>query len=115
MSNITTLSPNKEKKRPSVSSKCLLNIKSIVTQNVSLNSNNKTACLRSPTSILPPLPLVDSLVSSKESLNHLVDIKENEENKRNKSQSFSNQNILIEYLQKSDSKKSTNKQISTTK
>jgi hypothetical protein len=77
MSNITKLSPDKEKKRPSVSSKCLLNIKSIVTQNVSLNSNNKNTCLRSPTSILPPLPLIDSLISSKESINHLDDIEEN--------------------------------------
>jgi len=112
MSSINTLSSNKEKKRPSVSSKCLLNIKSIVTQNVSLNSNNKNLCLRSSTSILPPLPLVDSLISSKESINHLNDI---EENKQIKSQAFSNENLSIEYLQKSDLKKLSNKQISTTK
>jgi hypothetical protein len=112
MSSINTLSSNKEKKRPSVSSKCLLNIKSIVTQNVSLNSNNKNLCLRSSTSILPPLPLVDSLISSKESINHLNDI---EENKRIKLQAFSNENLSIEYLQKSDLKKLSNKQISTTK
>jgi len=77
MSNITTLSTDKEKKRPSVSSKCLLNIKSIVAQNVSLNSNNKNTYLRSSTSILPPLPLIDSLT-----INHLDDI---EEDKRIKS------------------------------
>jgi len=77
MSSINTLSSNKEKKRPSVSSKCLLNIKSIVAQNVSLNSNNKNTYLRSSTSILPPLPLIDSLT-----INHLDDI---EEDKRIKS------------------------------
>jgi len=77
MSNLTTLSTDKEKKRPSVSTKCLLNIKSIVAQNVSLNSNNKNTYLRSSTSILPPLPLIDSLT-----INHLDDI---EEDKRIKS------------------------------
>jgi hypothetical protein len=95
---IPVLSPNKEKKRPSVSTKCLLNIKSIVTQNVSLNSNNKNAHLRSSISNPPPLPLVDLLVTSKESIHHVNDTKDIEEKKRNKLQS--NRNVLMEYLQK---------------
>jgi len=104
MSSETTLSPDKEKKRPSVSSKCLLNIKTIVTQQVSSNRNNKNLCLRSPTSILPPLPLVNSLVPLKESSNHFNGAKTAEEKKRKKSQSLPNRNILIECLQKSSNK-----------
>ncbi|CAF4225344.1 unnamed protein product, partial [Rotaria sp. Silwood2] len=113
MSNVTSLSPDKNKKRPSVSSKCLLNIKSIVTQNVSTNSNHKTACLCSPTSILAPLPLVDPLLSSKDSINNLNNTKEIEEKNQKKSQSFPNKNILIECIQKSDLKKISDKQITT--
>jgi hypothetical protein len=109
MSNVT-LSPDKVNKRPSplrpfVSSKCLLNLKSIVTQNVSSNSHNKTPvstekqnlCQHLPTSIFPPLPLVDSLLPLLDSNNHVEDI---EENKRKKSHSSPNRNILNEYLQK---------------
>ncbi|CAF3418912.1 unnamed protein product [Rotaria sp. Silwood1] len=115
MSNLTSLSPDKKnKKRPSVSSKCLLNIKSIVAHNVSANSNNKTACLHSPTSILPPLPLVNSLISSKDSINNLDNTKEIEEKSRKKSQSFPNKNILIECIQKSDLHNTSEKQIITT-
>jgi hypothetical protein len=102
MSNLTTLSVNKEKKRPSVSSKCLLNIKSIVAQNVSVNSNNKHVSLRSSTAILPPLPLE----VLKESIKHVDNRKNSEEKNRNKSQ---------EYIAKIDSKKSSNKQIDTKK
>ncbi|CAF1016011.1 unnamed protein product [Rotaria sordida] len=113
MSNTISLSPDKNRKRPSVSSKCLLNIKSIVTQNVSINNNNKTACLRSPTSIPPPLPVINSLISSKDSINNFDNTKEIENKNRKKSQSFPNQNILIECIKKSDLKKTFDQQIST--
>jgi hypothetical protein len=115
MSNVTRLSADKEKKRPSVSSKCLLNIKSIVSQNVSSNTTNKNACLHSPTSAFPPLPLMDVTQTSKESINHLNDREEMDEKKQKKSQSFPNRNVLIEYLQKTDVKKPSNRQISATK
>ena len=82
-------------------------------QNVSLNTNNKNACLHSPTSIFPPLPLM--IKTSKESINHLNDSEEMDEKKRKKSQSLPNRNVLTEYLQKSDVKKTSNKQISATK
>ncbi len=97
MSNIPVVSPNKEKKRPSVSSKCLLNIKSIVIQNVSLNNNNKNVSIRSSASTLPPLPLE----SPKESIDRL----EIEEKKANKVQLIPNRNILNEVLHKSSDKK----------
>jgi hypothetical protein len=97
MSNIPVVSPNKEKKRPSVSSKCLLNIKSIVIQNVSLNNNNKNVSIRSSASTLPPLPLE----SPKESIDRL----EIEEKKANKIQLIPNRNILNEVLHKSLDKK----------
>lgn len=74
MSDINTLSPTKEKKRPSVSSKCLLNIKSLITQNVSLNTQNKNSSLRLSTTLLPPLPLIDSLITTKE-LNNEIHLK----------------------------------------
>jgi hypothetical protein len=99
MSNIPVVSPNKEKKRPSVSSKCLLNIKSIVIQNVSLNNNNKNVSIRSSASTLPPLPLE----SPKESIDRL----EIEEKKANKVQLIPNRNILNEVLHKSSDKKNS--------
>jgi hypothetical protein len=99
MSNIPVVSPNKEKKRPSVSSKCLLNIKSIVIQNVSLNNNNKNVSIRSSASTLPPLPLE----SPKESIDRL----EIEEKKANKIQLIPNRNILNEVLHKSSDKKNS--------
>ena len=78
MSNLTNIPVNKEKRRPSVSSKSLLNIKSIITQNISLNTNNKNISLHSSTtSILPPLPLINSLISSNESMKCLDKIEEN--------------------------------------
>jgi hypothetical protein len=91
MSNIPVLTPSKEKKRPSVSSKCLLNIKSIITQNVSLNNNNRNVS----TSTFPPLPLV----SSKESIDH-VEIEDK------KSKLIPNRNVLNDVLHKSLEKKS---------
>jgi len=99
MSNIPVVSPNKEKKRPSVSSKCLLNIKSIVIQNVSLNNNNKNVSIRSSASTLPPLPLE----SPKESIDRL----EIEEKKATKVQLIANRNILNEVLHKSSDKKNS--------
>lgn len=89
---ITKPSPNKEKKRPHVSSKFLLNIKSIVSQNVSLNTHNKN-------SSTPPLPLVDSLIIPKQ-LND------------RKLKPISNENISKE---KKHLKKSPKKQINATK
>jgi hypothetical protein len=115
MSHVTRLSPDKDKKRPSVSSKCLLNIKSIVAHNVSSNTTNKNACLRSSTSTLPPLPLIDLSIIPKENINHFDDRKDIEEKKRKKSQSFPNRNVLTEYLQKTDLKKTSNKHSNTTK
>ncbi|CAF0882488.1 unnamed protein product [Adineta steineri] len=96
-SNVTTLSPEKEKKRPSVSVKCLLNIKSIVTQNISSNRNSRNSL----TSTLPPLPLVDPLVSPKQSINHSNSTKEIEEATSKTLQSSSNQNVVIKCLEKS--------------
>ncbi|UJR26729.1 hypothetical protein I4U23_008044 [Adineta vaga] len=100
MSNVTTLSPNKEKKRPSVSSKCLLNIRSIVTQNVSSNRNNKNSSIQSSTSTLPPLPLTDSIIPLKESIDDVIrSAKENKGKKQTKSPTLPNRNVLTECLQ----------------
>ncbi|CAF0887602.1 unnamed protein product [Adineta steineri] len=96
-SNVPTVSPDKEKKRPFVSVKCLLNIKSIVTQNISSNRNSRNSL----TSTLPPLPLVDPLVSPKQSINHSSSTKEIEEATSKNLQSPSNQNVVIKCLEKS--------------
>ena len=71
MSNVTTLSADQGKKRPSVSSKCLLNIKSIVAQNVSANRNTRNSSFH-----LAPLPLADDKISPKEPINHADSVKD---------------------------------------
>jgi hypothetical protein len=58
---------------------------------------------------------MDVTQTSKESINHLNDREEMDEKKQKKSQSLPNRNVLIEYLQKSDVKKPSNRQISATK
>lgn len=85
MSEISSSSSIKEKKRPSVSPKCLLNIKSIVTHNVSLNNNHRILSIRAP----PPLPLAVGT----ESIDH-------QENQRKKSQLSSSADLANELIQK---------------
>ena len=58
---------------------------------------------------------MDVTQTSKESINHLNDREVIDEKKRKKSQSFPNRNVLMEYLQKSDVKKTSNRQINATK
>lgn len=89
MSNVTTLSADQGKKRPSVSSKCLLNIRSIVTQNVSANRNSRNSSLH-----LAPLPLADDKIPSKEPINQVDSAKERQ----------SKLNAVIESLQTSSTK-----------
>ncbi|CAF1453084.1 unnamed protein product [Adineta ricciae] len=89
MSNVTTLSADQGKKRPSVSSKCLLNIKSIVAQNVSANRNSRNSPLH-----LAPLPLADDKIPSKEPIGHVDGVKDRK----------SKLNAAIESLQTSSMK-----------
>ena len=67
MSEIHSISSIKEKKRPSVSPKCLLNIKSIVTHNVSSNNNPRNISSRSAP---PPLPLAVAKELNDQDENH---------------------------------------------
>ncbi|CAF3653405.1 unnamed protein product [Rotaria socialis] len=114
MSSETHTSPEKIKKRPSVSSKCLLTIKSIVTQNVSANSSNKTRGIRSPISATAPLPLVDSFVSTKDSNKHSDNVKEIDERNRKKPQIVSTRRIVIDSKNNFDLKKASDREIITT-
>ncbi|CAF5139134.1 unnamed protein product, partial [Rotaria magnacalcarata] len=114
MSSETHTSPEKIKKRPSVSSKCLLTIKSIVAQNVSANSSNKTRGIRLPISAPAPLPLVDSFVSTKDSNKHSDNVKEIDERNRKKPQTVSTRSIVIDSKNNSDLKKASDREIITT-
>jgi hypothetical protein len=90
MSDETLLS-NKERKRPNVSSKSLLNLKSIITQNVTLNENKCS------------------------SFQPNDDFDEIKNKKRKKSQTYPNSNVLIEYLTKPDLKQLSTRRIITSK
>jgi hypothetical protein len=90
MSNEILLS-NKERKRPNVSSKSLLNLKSIITQNITLNENKCS-------SFQP---------------NDDDDFDEIKNKKRKKSQTYPNPNVLIEYLTKPDLKQLSTRRIIT--
>jgi len=89
---------NTERKRPNVSSKSLLNLKSIITQNVTSNNNIEK--------------LNEYKVSSPQPND---DFDEIENKKRKKSQTYPNRNVLIEYLTKPDLKKSSTQRIITSK
>ena len=116
MSNVTTLSPDKIQKRPSVSSKSLLNIRSIIAQNVSANTVNRNTCSHLSTSVILPLTLDDSLVSSSKNYIHHQDNTENiAEKNRTTIQSFSNGNFLSKNRQKSDLKNISDVRIITKK
>lgn len=88
MSEVDSIPSIKDKKRPSVSSKCLLNIKSIVRHNVALNSHPRNPSIRSAP---PPLPLAVVKQSNNQDENHL-----------SIPQIPSNTNLLNEVLLKSD-------------
>jgi hypothetical protein len=83
-----------ERKRPNVSSKSLLNLKSIITQNVTLNNT-----------------IEKSTEYKFSSCQQNDDFDEIENKKRKKSQTFPNQNLLINYLTKPNLKQLSTRRI----
>lgn len=110
----TSLS-EKVKKRPCVSSKCILNIKSIVSQNLPKNVNNKNSNHRLSGSMPPPLPLINTSIVAKDSIKVIDDTNDIPERNGKKLQVVPTANILIDSTSYPDLKTVSDREIIETK